>query len=97
MKTWLHPEALEDLSAGRNYYRDRVGVALAQNFVNEFERVAHLLMQYPDFGTSDGGDIRKHPLRRFPFSVVYRVLGDELRILAVAHQSRKPRYWRSRS
>jgi hypothetical protein len=35
-------------------------------------------------------------MRRFPFSIVYSVGGDNLRVLAVAHQSRRPRYWRGR-
>ena len=35
-------------------------------------------------------------LRRFPFSLIYTVMGDQLRILAVAHHSRRPGYWRNR-
>jgi len=33
---------------------------------------------------------------RFPYSVVYTLDGDEILVLAVAHQHRKPNYWRSR-
>jgi hypothetical protein len=38
-------------------------------------------------------DIRRGLLRRFPYSVVYEVLPDEVIILAVAHTSRRPRFW----
>ena len=34
---------------------------------------------------------------RFPHSIVYAVLGQRLFIIAVAHGSRKPGYWRSRT
>jgi hypothetical protein len=35
-------------------------------------------------------------LRRFPFSVIYAVTGPLLYVLAVAHGSRGPGYWKSR-
>lgn len=33
---------------------------------------------------------------RFPFSVIYRHTDTELTIYAVAHQKRKPGYWKNR-
>jgi hypothetical protein len=36
-------------------------------------------------------------MRRFPYSLIYAALVDEIRILAVAHHSRRPGYWRDRS
>jgi hypothetical protein len=35
-------------------------------------------------------------MRRFPFSLIYRVDRDTIAILAVAHHSRRPGYWRRR-
>ena len=35
-------------------------------------------------------------LLRFPYSLVYSVREHEMRILAVAHQKRRPFYWRGR-
>jgi len=42
------------------------------------------------------GAARRIPLRRFPFFVIYRVLSDQVEVMALAHTSRKPNYWRSR-
>jgi toxin ParE1/3/4 len=36
---------------------------------------------------------RKLPLGRFPYTLVYRIDGDTVRVLAFMHQSRKPEYW----
>jgi hypothetical protein len=36
------------------------------------------------------GDCRRVLLRRFPFSMVYRVLGDEFLVIAVFHHRRDP-------
>ncbi|MFO1128164.1 MAG: hypothetical protein U1E66_07030 [Rhodospirillales bacterium] len=35
-------------------------------------------------------------LKRFPFDIVLRELDDEVLIVAVAHRSRRPGYWRNR-
>jgi plasmid stabilization system protein ParE len=93
---WVHPEALADLADAREFYREQAGAKLAASFINEFERIAQVLLTYPWFGTTEASDIRKQPMRRFPYTVVYRPLVGEIRVLAVAHQSRKPRFWRGR-
>jgi hypothetical protein len=36
---------------------------------------------------------RQHPLRRFPFLVLYRVTATYVRVAAVAHTSKRPGYW----
>jgi hypothetical protein len=36
------------------------------------------------------------PTSSFPFAIVYIELETEIRILAVAHGSREPGYWRRR-
>jgi hypothetical protein len=33
---------------------------------------------------------------RFRYALIYTVVGDQIRILAVAHHSRRPGYWRGR-
>ena len=38
--------------------------------------------------------VHRFVLKRFPFSVIYRLVGGaELEVLAVAHQKRRPGYW----
>ena len=34
--------------------------------------------------------------RKFPFNLIYRVLPDRIEVVAVAHQRRRPEYWRRR-
>ncbi len=40
--------------------------------------------------------VRRAVVRRFPFVVVFMELSAEIRVLAFAHQSRRPTYWRTR-
>jgi len=41
-------------------------------------------------------DARRLPLRRFPYFIVYRELQEYLEVVAFAHQSRRPGYWKTR-
>lgn len=51
---------------------------MARRFLGEFERVAELLVEYPGFGTPAAKGRRVYPLRVFPYSVVYRILGASI-------------------
>jgi plasmid stabilization system protein ParE len=41
--------------------------------------------------------IRRRPVRRFPYHVVYVELSDRLQVLAIAHDRRRPGYWIDRT
>ncbi len=95
MKYEFHPEAeLEVLEVAARYEAEVRGLGL--QFGEEVERVIELLLDGPDLGAPVDSDIRHFVLRRFPFSVIYVVVGEFLYILAVAHGSRVPGYWLSR-
>jgi plasmid stabilization system protein ParE len=40
--------------------------------------------------------VRRRAVRRFPYPVVYLEMAAHLRILAIAHDRRKPGYWKDR-
>ncbi|MEY2341971.1 hypothetical protein AB4090_07650 [Acidithiobacillus sp. IBUN Pt1247-S3] len=35
-------------------------------------------------------------MKHFPYSIIYTLAAQEIQVLAVAHQSRSPGYWRKR-
>lgn len=92
----LHPEAESDLRDAAEYYRERAGTALAQAFFAEFEHVMSLLLQHPMLGAVWLNGKRRLVMKHFPYSVIYSAAAREIRVLAVAHQSRRPGYWRKR-
>ena len=87
-----HLEAEQELIEGAQRYKRQVNARLGAAFIAEYERVVALLLRYPHFGSIWRDSLRHYSLRRFPYSVIYHVSGDAMRILAVAHQSRKPEY-----
>ena len=96
MKYSLHRGAELDLLEAARFYRREGGVKLANRFLDEFERVAHLLMQFPDIGTPAGQPRRVHPLQNFPYSVIYRVSDGQVRVLVVRAHLRDPEHGESR-
>jgi toxin ParE1/3/4 len=95
MKYEFHPEAEQELIATALYYESEVP-ELGSRFANEVERVIQLLLEHPELGSRLDDKLRHFVLRRFPFSVVYAASADLIYIVAVAHGSREPGYWRLR-
>lgn len=92
MSHTLHPGAGSDLTDAFRFYKAEAGTALAARFIAEYERVLSLLETHPHFGTPTGETRRSYPLRGFPYSVIYRSIDSELRVLVVRNQSRDPSY-----
>lgn len=42
-------------------------------------------------------DIRSAKVARFPYRVVYVIVGSNIDVVAVAHAKRRPGYWRDRA
>ena len=65
----LHPEAESDIAAALDFYSEQAGRAVAERFLDEFERVAKLLAEYPDLGTPIARGRKTFPLKVFPYLV----------------------------
>ena len=96
MKLVLVPAALAELRDAAAFYAAKADAKLGLVFVAEFERTANLILKNPSIGSIFRGDRRRFPLRRFPYSAIYQVTAEELRIIAVAHHRRRPAYWADR-
>ena len=88
--------ALDELREVTTFYQQVGGNSLGLKFVAEFERALSLVVDNPNIGTNLGKQALKCPLRRFPYNLVYQVIGSELRVIAIAHQRRSPSYWTGR-
>jgi toxin ParE1/3/4 len=92
----LTPEAEDELSDAASFCRQEFGVFAAENFLATFESKARLIAEFPGVGTATSKGRYLFPIGRYPFSMLYRVEGDAVRISAIAHHGRKPKYWRKR-
>lgn len=88
--------ARQDFNAAASWYADIAGAARASNFRNEVQRSLKLLSEHPTMGSPSAATTRSLVVHRHPYSVIYRVDGKHLRVLAIAHQHRRPVYWSGR-
>ena len=86
-------EARQELVQAAQWYLAEGGAAVAEQFGWSVERALQLLSFMPQIGTAYTSSSRTWPLKHFPYTLVYRVQGEVLTVLAVAHQSREPGYW----
>ena len=91
----FHPLAADEAEAAERWYRERNETASAR-FQRELDRAVDLISERPNTCSRYLLNTRRVLLRRFPFFVVYRVRGDNVQIVAVAHARRRPGYWRER-
>ncbi len=95
MRLEFHPEAEVEFIEAAAYYELRVA-GLGQRFGADVRRALDMLLAHPEIGIAVDADLRKYALQRFPFSLIYSLSPDVLRVEVLAHQSRRPEYWRSR-
>ena len=81
MNYWLHPEARTDLRDAAEFYRARADSSLSQSLLAEFERSMEVLLQHPGLGAVWRNEKRRLVMKRFPYSLIYTVVGEQIRIL----------------
>ena len=69
---------------------------LADGFERDVARSIALIVQHPKGSPVVRRGIRRRVLHRFKYSLFYAIEPDRIRIVAVAHQHRRPRYWTKR-
>ena len=94
--TILHEEAGAELKAAVDYYEGKspgLGLdleVLVRAGVREIEE------RPAGFPFHRAPPIRQRHLRRFPYTIYYVELSETIWVLAVAHNRKRPDYWRAR-
>src|SRR6266576_2921258 len=86
----------EEEMTGASIFYESASANLGVDFLDDVQRVIDLLRDHPLLGRPVGGDLRRALLHRFPFSLIYAVEPNAILVVAVAHQSRRPEYWKDR-
>jgi plasmid stabilization system protein ParE len=85
-------EAIAEAEAATRWYAERSGSA-ASGFADEIDAAIAAIESTPDAWPPYDHGTRHYLLRRYPFSVVYRVEAARSLVVAVAHGRRRPGYW----
>ncbi|MGZ3336181.1 MAG: type II toxin-antitoxin system RelE/ParE family toxin [Isosphaeraceae bacterium] len=91
----LHPEAEAEYEHVLAWYLERSPQA-AERFESAFHETIEAISSHPEmFPLCD--DIHRYVLlKRYPYSLIYRLDGDVACVIAVAHSKRLPGYWSTR-
>jgi plasmid stabilization system protein ParE len=90
-------EAEEELNYSAFYY-NKQAPGLGFDFLKEIKQSLQEIKRAPERWSEHENQIRKFNTKRFPFSLyyIYEKVEDKVIIIAVAHQKRKPGYWKTR-
>jgi plasmid stabilization system protein ParE len=92
----FHRLAIKDYREARDYYAARSPQAAAR-FIDAVDAAIRRIVQVPHSLPIVSGKYRRVRIERFPhYLVFYERTEDDIRIVAVAHPSRRPGYWRRR-
>ena len=95
MRVIFHSDAETELIEAARFYERRV-TTLGEQFISAVDRAVGVIEDAPTRWNVIRADVRRYLMPRFPYGIYYRVLTDEIRILAIKHHSRHPDYWLKR-
>jgi toxin ParE1/3/4 len=91
----FHPEAEEELFSSIAFYNQQSS-GLGIEFLEEIERCFNLIRDNPKRWKILKKGIRQYIVRRFPYLIFYIYDRNQVFIVAIAHNCRKPDYWKER-
>ena len=77
-------------------------MGLGSMFLDAVEVTVQSIASWPASGTRVEGlaealDVRRAPVSRYPYHLAYLVAAEEIYVLAVANDRRRPTYWAGRT
>ena len=91
----LRPATGADIEEAYRWYEgQRPG--LGEDFLADVEAGLDLIAERPQLYPVVHRDTRRVLLRRFPYGLLYRDLGDLVVVVACFHAKREPKEWRDR-
>lgn len=88
-------EARAEVEAAFAWY-ERQAVGLGQEFSRAVEAAIDSISRRPASWKLVHKDLRRRILRRFPYSLIYRIDADKVVVVACFHARRDPKRWQSR-
>lgn len=91
----LRPAAVAELTEAWTWYEEK-RPGLGEEFMACLDAAFAEVSRAPETWPRVYGEVRRHIVRRFPYSVLYLVEPEHVEVLAVFHFSRDPRKWQER-
>ena len=95
MKYSFHPSAKIELDQAADYY-ESCEPGLGIQFADEVYVAIQRIIAFPTAWSSLSSRTRACLTNRFPYRIIYQIAPNNIRIVALAHLSRRPGYWNDR-
>jgi len=96
VKLIVPPAAATDIEDAYRWYRDR-GSELGARFLGAVREAGSRIIENPDGYPVFYREARRIRLRRFPYSLLYRLYPTSVVIVACLHGRRDPVRWKARA
>jgi len=96
MQLTFHRIVTTDVIRIINHYEDLGGFNLAKEFQAEVRVTFLKALESPRSHQNIERDLRRAHLPRFPYHFLFRIVGNNIRVLVVRHHSRQPSLGTSR-
>jgi toxin ParE1/3/4 len=91
-----HPEARSEADVAAAFYH-QANPQASRDFLNLLEETATEIQEAPQrWPFERGTKVQRRRMVRFPYTVFYSNNLHEVYIVAIAHTSRRPGYWKTR-
>jgi hypothetical protein len=84
---------LLDTVAWYETQRQHLGTEFSQAIAEALRKIEERPATWPLIGSAG---LRRYIVRRFPYTVIYGIDGDQAVVVAIAHMKQKPGYWQGR-
>ena len=89
------PQVVAEVEEAFDWYADR-SIEAAERFRAELNLGIQAIRREPNRWPRYIGQTRRFRLKDFPYLIVFRPTENSIEVLAVAHTSRSPGYWKQR-
>ncbi len=85
----IKEEAQEDMRAAYNYYEEQQ-TGLGDRFLRQVKTRLKYIQTYPFHFAKNEKDFRQTMIAKFPYLIIYEVIGDRIKVYACFHTSQDP-------
>jgi plasmid stabilization system protein ParE len=92
----FRPEVLPELDEVYSWYESQQS-GLGDDFLEEVEQALNRVVQMPESYAAIYRDVRRAVVRRFPYTIYYRIVSSRVIVTAVFHGHRNLKAWQTRT
>jgi plasmid stabilization system protein ParE len=92
----FRPEVPKELDEAYSWYESQE-LGLGDDFLEQVDEALDRVCQMPESYPTAYRDVRRAVIRRFPYTIYYRIVSSRVIVTAVFHGRRNPKAWQTRT